>query len=89
MELNVVAHMRIMPEGIESDFDSIKKGVETIVSKYGKVHSSEVKPLAFGLKAMEVIILLSDKQGGMDEIETEISKLHGVGGVETTDVNRL
>jgi len=88
-ELNVAAQMRIMPTGVDADFKSLEKKIEGIVGKYGKVHKTEIKPLAFGLKSLEVTLLLSDKDGGIDEIEVGISKLPGVGSVETTEVNRL
>ena len=88
-ELNVVATMRIMPTGTDVDFASIIKGLEAIVEKYGRVHKTEVKPLAFGLKSLEAVILLSDKQGGIEEIESRTARLAGVGTVETTEVNRL
>ncbi|MBN2250742.1 MAG: elongation factor 1-beta [Candidatus Altiarchaeota archaeon] len=89
MELNVAATVRIMPEGTDVDYDSMEKGVRAIVEKYGKVHSVEIKPIAFGLRSLEVVMLLSDSVGGIDEIESEVGKLSGVASVETTDVNRL
>ncbi len=89
MDLNVAATVKVMPTGTDVDYKSIQKGIEDIVKKYGKVHSMEVKPLAFGLKSIEAVILLNDGQGGIEEIESAVSKLKGVGSIETVDVNRL
>lgn len=86
---NVVAKLRIMPEGVETDLDAIKKGIQDVVGQKAKVHSMDVKPIAFGLKALEVNILLNDRQGGFEEIERKIREIPGVREVETTDVNRL
>jgi elongation factor 1-beta len=86
---NVVAKLRIMPEGVETDLEKIKKAVGDIVGQKAKVHSMEVKPIAFGLNALEVNILLNDKQGGFEGMEERIRALKGVGEVETTDINRL
>jgi elongation factor 1-beta len=89
MDLNVAATVKVMPTGTDVDFKSIQKGIEDIVKKYGKVHSIEVKPMAFGLKSIEAVFLLNDAQGGIEEIEAAIGKLKGVGSIETLDVNRL
>lgn len=86
---NVVAKLRIMPETVETDIDAIKKGVQDAVGQKARIHSMEVKPIAFGLKALEVNILLNDKQGGFEGMEERIRALKGVGEVETTDINRL
>jgi len=89
MELNVAASLRIMPESLEVDLEKTKKAVEKIVTKHGKINSSEIKPIAFGLKALEIMILLNDKEGGMEEIEARIAKTPGVNSVEILDVTRL
>jgi elongation factor 1-beta len=89
MELNVAASVRVMPTGVEINLEEIKKSVEKIVSKYGKLNSSEIKPIAFGLKSLEVMLLLNDKEGGMDEIEAQMAKIKGVNSVEILEVTRL
>jgi elongation factor 1-beta len=89
MDLNVAANIRIMPEGVEIDLEKILKSVEKIVSKHGKLNSSEIKPIAFGLKALEIMVLLSDKEGGMEEMEAAMAEVPGVNSVEILEVPRL
>ena len=89
MELNVAATVRIMPTGTDVKLDVIQKSVEKIAAQYGKLNSVQIKPIAFGLNALEVMLLLNDKQGGMDEIEARIAKIEGVNSVETLEVTRL
>jgi len=89
MELNVVVEIKVMPEGIEVEIEKINDKVKEIVNKYGKFHSSEIKPIAFGLKYLEVKILLNDKEGGLDEIEKEISAIKGVQSVEIVNFTLL
>lgn len=84
MELNLAVTMKIMPEGVEVDLNKIKEELTVIVEEYGKLHSAEEKPIAFGLKALEITLLLNDKKGGSDEIQEEISKLAGVSEVDVT-----
>lgn len=85
MELNVVADIKVMPEGTDVKIEEINEEIKIIVNTYGKFHSSEIKPIAFGLKCLEVKILLNDKKGGLEEIEKKISVLKGVQNVEVTN----
>ena len=89
MELNVAVRLRIMPENVDVNLDEIKEKLTGIVEKYGKIHSTEINPIAFGLNSLDIAILLNDSKGGMEEIETEIRNLPGVGEVNVIDVNRL
>jgi len=86
---NVVAKLRIMPKDVETNLENVKKEIEKLAGEKAKIHSSEIKPIAFGLKALEINILFNDKQGGFQDIEEKIKKIPGVGEVETTDLNRL
>jgi elongation factor 1-beta len=86
---NVVANMRIMPNDVSVDMVKIAERVKKLAGDRCAVHSMEVKPIAFGLKALEVNFLFNDKKGGIDETEAEIRKIEGVGEVETTGLNRL
>ena len=88
-EWNVVAKLKIMPEGVDTDLEAVKEQLEKIAGSKAKIHSSQIKPIAFGLNALEVNILFNDKQGGFEEVENKIRKIAGVGEVETLDVNRL
>lgn len=89
MELNVVTTLRIMPTDPGVDLESIKDDLEKIVKKFGEIHKIEVKPVAFGLNSLEVVILLNDSKGGMEEIESWVRELNSVGSVEVIDISRL
>lgn len=86
---NVVAKMRIMPEGIETDLKKIIEEVKKLNSEKCMVHSIEEKPIAFGLSAVEANILFNDKQGGMEDVQVKIQKIPGVSEAEVIDLNRL
>ena len=88
-EWNVVAKLKIMPEAVETDLEAIKKNVEKLMGAKAKLHSTEIIPIAFGLKALHVNILLNDKAGGFEEVEEAIRKIKGVSEVETLELNRL
>ncbi len=89
MKLNVALTLRIMPKDIETDLSVIEGNLSEIVKGYGQVHSSEIKPVAFGLKCIEAVILLDDSKGGVDEIEAELKSKDSVSQVDILEVNRL
>jgi elongation factor 1-beta len=86
---NVVASMRIMPTDIDVDLTKIAEEVKKLAGEKCAIHSMQVKPIAFGLKALEINLLLNDKKGGMDDVESAIRKIKGVGEAEVTSLNRL
>ena len=89
MELNVVAKLRILPEDVEVDLKGIEEKLTPLVEAVGKLHTSEVKPIGFGLNMLEITVLMNDSKGGIDDLEGNIKKISGVGEVDVIDVNRL
>lgn len=88
-DFNVVVKVNIMPDGVDTDLSLIKEKIVPLINNIGKFHSSEVKPIAFGLSALEVTLLLDDAKGGTEQIEKEISNIPGVAEVTVVDVNRI
>ncbi|HHQ44585.1 MAG TPA: elongation factor 1-beta [Candidatus Altiarchaeales archaeon] len=86
---NLVAVLKIMPESPETNLDFIKKSFTEIAGSLAQVHTVKEVPIAFGLIAIELTLLMNDKQGGIEEIQEKISALEGVGEVEVLDLNRL
>lgn len=78
-----------MPESVETDLKSIEEKVKTFVSTYGgEVGKIEEKPVAFGLKALEIIFVSNEDIGSTDKLESNIASIQGVNSVEVTDVRR-
>lgn len=89
MELNVAATIRIMPSDTNTDLEKIKRELNNIINKFGKLHKTEIKPIAFGLESIDLVILLNDKKGGIGEIESQVKELDGVGSFEILDISRI
>ena len=88
-EWNVVAKFRVMPTDIDVNLAKVSDEIKKVAGDKCRVHTIEEKPIAFGLNALEVILLFNDKQGGMEEVQERISRIVGVGEAEVTDLNRL
>lgn len=77
---NVIVELKIMPESPEVDMEKIK----TEISKKMKIQDSKIEPIAFGLKALRMIVIVPDKETG--DIEGKIKEVKGVSDVETESV---
>ena len=87
----VIALIRVMPDGMLTDkqlqtmIDDVKKLIKAPV-KLGRV---EVKDIAFGLRGLNVTVLVPDSEGGLDPIVDALSTIKKVENVEVVDVGRL
>jgi len=74
---DVAISIRIMPENPNVDLNKIKNEI----FKRMDVKDAKIEPIAFGLKALKILIITPDK-GGTEEIENQIRKINGVADVE-------
>jgi len=80
---------QIMPESPEVDLEKLKQEIERSIPKRARLNNIIEKPIAFGLKALEVQIILNDREGGADEIEEQLGNIDHVQSVETIQVGLL
>lgn len=80
---------RVLPEGLEVDLDRLKTDIEKALPEGAKLRAYEQKPVAFGLKALHVLIVIDDKKGGAEQVETSISSVAGVQSVEIVEMGLL
>ena len=86
---NVLITLKIMPDSPEVDLKKLGSNATETISKYGaKVIKSEEEPIAFGLKALKIIVIMDEKKGDTEPLENQIKEIQGVQNVEVTDVRR-
>lgn len=85
----VIANIRVMPEDPSVDLVKLRQLITQAIPKGVTLRGIAEKPIAFGLKALNVQITMPDGQGGTDQIEEALAKIPNVGSVETTDVGLL
>ena len=88
---DVIGLIRVMPGEVISD-EKIEKMIEHIkktVKPPAKLGKIEIKNIAFGLKGLNVTVLVPDDSGGLDPIIEQILKVENVDSAEVTDVGRL
>ena len=87
----VIALIRLMPDGVisDKDMDSISAEVKKIIVSPARLGRVEIKPVAFGLRGLDVTIAVPDTAGGLDPIVDKLGKIKKVENVEVVDVGRI
>ena len=86
----VIGLIRVMPNEVLEDnqLEKMINEIKAVIKPPAKVGNIEIKPVAFGLKGLNVTILVPDDAGGLDPIAEEITKVENVDSAEVTDVGR-
>ncbi len=80
---------RVLPEGLEVDLDRLRDDIRKALPAGATLKASEQKPVAFGLKALHVLIVLDDKKGGAEQVEAAIAGVAGVQSAEVVEMGLL
>ncbi len=84
----VIIQFKIMPTSPDVDMDSLKENAISLVKKEGNVLKSEIEPIAFGLKALNIYAMLDESKGSPDDLMSKIESLDDVESVEIVSVSR-
>ena len=82
---DVLSVIKVMPTGPDVDLGKVKEEI----TKLADPHAMEEKPVAFGIKCLEVQVIKPDSEGGTDELEDKMRGIDGVESVEVTGVTLL
>ena len=87
---NAVVTVKIMPTSPEVDLGKLEeKALEKIIKfNDDKDTKASVEPVAFGLKAINIIFVMDESKGSPDPVAEEIAEFEEVNSAEITDVRR-
>lgn len=87
---NVVVTLRIMPQNSEIDLNELESQAKKKIVEFcsSKEFKTNIEPIAFGLKALNILFVMDESIGSTEALEQRISQLIGVESVEVTDVRR-
>ena len=88
---NAIITLRVMPESPEIDLEHIKHQAEKKIDHFVGSHKEkqyEIKPVAFGLKSLDIHFMMNEDLGSPDGVADEIAALDGVQSCEVTNVTR-
>lgn len=83
----VAVTFRILPEGTDVDYHELEGSVRSALGPL--VRDVVLRPIAFGLKALETTVVVDDAAGESDRVEERLRGVAGVGEVETLGVSLL
>jgi len=83
----VAVTYRILPEEAGVDVGGLESSVRSALG--GALRDVAVRPIAFGLKALEATVVVDDAEGQAERIEERIRGIAGVGEVETLGMSLL
>jgi len=78
----VFMKLRVMPSGVDVDLESLLEKIKGINLEDVEIRDSKVQPIAFGLKALLLVVVMPDKEGIGDKFVEEIQKIENVESVE-------
>jgi len=88
----VVVTIRIMPDSPDTDLKKLEEKATKLINDFcqddravGKVN---IVPVAFGLKAIDILFVADEKKGDVDPVAEKIAQLENVASAEVTDVRR-
>ena len=85
----VAAKLRVMPKDVDVDLEKLKEKISSTIPENAKLHGFSIEPIAFGLKALNVVVLVADAEGGTEKVERAIEELEDVESVSVVEVGRL
>ncbi len=83
---DVLVTYKIMPDGVDVDINKMKKDVEEKLNGVARINDFSEEPIAFGLKALIVRVIVKDEGGITDKIESMLSEIENVQGVVVSEV---
>lgn len=87
---NAIVTIKIMPESVETDLEAIQAIAEKKIAAFSGNDQLrvEIKPVAFGLKSLNMTFVIDESLGSPEALEKELQAIEGVNSAETVDVRR-
>ncbi len=84
----VLVILKVMPESADIKPEHLKERIEGRLSEELRIVGYEEEPIAFGLSALKVSLVVEDKEGGISTVEEKIKKIEGVGEIDVVHLSR-
>ncbi|MEA3324967.1 MAG: elongation factor 1-beta [Euryarchaeota archaeon] len=85
----VVAVIKIMPNGVDVDLEKLKEDLAAVMPAGIDLNGIAEEPIAFGLVALMVTVVVGDVEGGTESVENAFAEVSGVESVQVAEIGRL
>jgi translation elongation factor aEF-1 beta len=86
---DVIVLIRLMPDDITADLNIIRDEVKKRVPEGVKLKGLETKDIAYGLKALNVVVQMKDSAGGPDAVQKLFETIPHVQSAEIMDMGLI
>ncbi|MGB9929272.1 MAG: elongation factor 1-beta [Methanosarcina sp.] len=87
---DVAAKIKVMPESVDTDLVQLKEKLKAVIPAGAELHGDIVEePIAFGLKALIVTLIVNDQEGGTEVVEEAFAKIPGAENVQVVEAYRI
>ncbi len=84
----VIITFKLMMDSPDTDIDGVKELAKAALAELGgEIGKDEVEEVAFGLKALKLMVV-ADEKLGTDAMESRLSEIEGVSSVKIDDYRR-
>lgn len=81
--------IRVLPDDAGIDPENFVGNIKGIIPEGVQLRGYQISDIAFGLKALLFNVLMDDRSGGVEELNSSIEKIDGVGSVEVVDLTLI
>jgi elongation factor 1-beta len=86
----VAVVLKVYPEDINIDLEELRREIERRLPQDYSLKAWDEEPIAFGLKALRLLITMPEEiEGGTEPLEQIISQVPGVSQVEVELIQRV
>ena len=85
----IVIAYKILPSESTVDLEALKEKIKKQLADIASIQRFAEEPIAFGLSALKVNMVLPERDGILDETEKRLTDLEEVGQIHTLGLTRL
>ena len=86
---DVAALIKVMPSDVDVDLETLKENLTAVVPEGIRLRGIAEEPIAFGLVALMVTIVVGDVEGGTEGVEHAFAQVSDVESVQVVEVGLL
>ncbi len=86
----IFVSMKVFPSDVNIDLEKLKERIKQALPESASMRKIQEEPVAFGLVALILHIVIPEEESGMmDRLEEQIKGVEGVSQVETLAMGRI
>ncbi|MCL2863205.1 MAG: elongation factor 1-beta [Methanimicrococcus sp.] len=86
----VAATIKVMPAEADTDLNMLKEKIKEVMPACGKINGEiREEPIAFGLKALMVTVIVKDDEGGIEPVEDALNTIPEAESVSVVNLDRI